>query len=360
MKKPVTLIDVAREAGVAIGTVSRVLNNAANVNPESRQNVLETITRLNYHRLRKRRGADRVRERDPERPRNIGLVLLGMDDTLVHVPVLSEVFHGVEAGVTRINGNLLFANLPNADRVPPFFKGDQIEGLIVKTSQYSQLPAPETNTLVKRILRLPMVWVWARPEHAPGDVCTFNHESAARLVAEHLAAKGHRRVAFLNPKKGKSSLEHIKKEFQFAGGKLGLDITSIESAPGQEATWPEQALSGTQDVLPLVKQWHALPAASRPTALFVPADNFTIHVNAALERLGVRVGQDVSLISCNNERSLTASMTCRLTTVDVHAQRIGAKCVEQLLWRIKNPGDNIQQTILLEPCWVEGDSVVQL
>jgi IS4 transposase len=61
--------------------------------------------------------------------------------------------------VAGLNGNLLFANLPKGDRVPPFFKNGQVSGLIVKTSQYGALPDPETNPLVKSILRLRVVWV---------------------------------------------------------------------------------------------------------------------------------------------------------------------------------------------------------
>ncbi len=359
--RPITLTDVAREAGVAVGTASRVLNNVANVNPESRRRVMEVVARLNYRRLRLRRASRSGGGRDGDSPPcNIGLVLLGMDETLVHVPVLSAVLHGVEAAVAALNGNLLFANLPKGDRVPPFFKNGNVSGLIVKTSQYGALPDPETSPLVKSILRLPVVWVWAKPEGAPGDVCNFNHEIAAQLAATHLREYGHRCVAYLNPKKGKTSLEHIKKEFQFACTKQGLQLSLIESASEWMTTWPEPALSGPEDLLPLVDQWLALPKDRRPTAFFVPADNFSIQVSAALQQRGMRIGRDVSLISLNNESSLVQAMNPTLTTIDVNAPRIGARCVEQVLWRMNHPNDPVSQTILLEPFLVPGGSVMRL
>ncbi len=356
----ITLTDVAREAGVAVGTASRVLNNAPNVNPESRRRVMEVVARLNYRRLRVRRGARAGAPRDGEAPCNIGLVLLGMDETLVHVPVLSAVLHGVEAAVTGMNGNLLFANLPKGDRVPPFFKNGQVAGLIVKTSQYGALPDPATNPLVKGILRLPVVWVWAKPEGAPGDVCSFNHETAARLAARHLFEHGHRRVAYVNPKKGKTSHEHIRKEFAFACEQLGLEATSIESASDRVTTWPEPALTGPDELLPLIDRWMALPKERRPTAFFVPADNISIQVGAALQQRGMRVGRDISLVSLNNESSLVQATNPTLATIDVNAQQIGARCVEQLLWRINHPADRVSQTILLEPFLVPGASVARL
>lgn len=356
--KPITLADVARDAGVAVGTASRVLNNFTDVSPDSRQRVLASVARLKYSPLRKRRSAGGGRDRDHDRPRNIGVVLLGMDDTLVHVPVLSEFLHGIESEVTRTNGNLLFANLPNADHVPPFFKGGQVDGLIVKTSQYRELPDVEANPLVKNMLRFPIVWVWARPDRAPGDLCSFNHESAARIVAEHLQGRGHRRVAFLNPKQGKSSLEHIKKEFQFACAKMGLDLTLFESTSERVASWPEPALTGPDEIFPLIDRWQVMSAERRPTAIFVPADNIAVHVCAAFERRGLRIGCDVSLMSCNNEKSLVSALKPSLTTVEVNAHRIGTRAVEQVLWRLRHPTDNSVQTILFEPTLVEGESVV--
>jgi len=355
----VTLTDVAREADVAVGTASRVLNNFSNVNAEAKRRVLEAVARLKYRPLRQRKSSGTTRERE-SKSCNLGLVLLGMDETLVHVPVLSEVLHGVESAVAGFNGNLFFANLPNADRVPAFLKRSEIEGLIVKTSQYSELPMPETNRLVRSILRLPIVWVWGRPEGAPGDLCSFNHRTAALLAARHLAEHGHRRVGYLNPKKGKSSNEDIKKEFRYACERQGLDLTLIESATARFTAWPEPAVTSVDDVLPLVDQWIALPAAKRPTALFVPADNYAVHVNAALQQRGLEIGRDVGLISCNNEKSIVGAIKPRLTTVDVGAARIGAKCAEQLMWRLENPGDTSVQTILFEPELLVGESVQRL
>src|SRR5262249_26098053 len=152
-------------------------------------------------RLRRRRGSSPTPDQNGSGGCNVGLVLLGMDDTLVHVPVLSQVLHGVESAVTAARGSLLFANLPNADPTPAVIKRNQVEGLIVKTSQYNRLPDPETNRLLKKMFHLPVVWLWAKPDLAPGDLCSFNHQTAAELVAGHLADRGHRRIAYMNPKK---------------------------------------------------------------------------------------------------------------------------------------------------------------
>lgn len=357
--KPVTLADVAESAGVAVGTASRVMNNFTDVSPEARQKVLDSVARLKYRPLRRRTNAANGKSAKA-RPRSIGLVLLGMTETLVHVPVLSEMLHGIESAVTEDNGNLLLANLPRADRVPAFVRNNQVEGLILKTSQYQEFPGEADNQLMKVLQRFPLVWVWAKPEGARGDLCSFNHETAARIAARFLLDRGHRRVAYLNPKKGKSSLEHLKKEFRCACSDASLELTLLESASPQVATWPEPALTGPEDLFPLVDSWCGLPARRRPTAIFVPADNIAGHLYHALEARGLMVGRDVSVMACNNEKSLVSVLKPTLTTIEVNAHEIGRKAVDQLIWRIAHPTDAHTQTILFEPTLCPGDSVADL
>lgn len=359
MNKPVTLADVAKAAGVAVGTASRVLNNFTDVTPDSRQSVLEAVARLRYQPLRKRKGST-GRGNGDQRNCRIGLVLVGMDDTLLQVPVLAEVLHGVEAAVTQINGNLLFANLPNADRVPALLQGNQVEGLIVKASQYGTFPDIAKNPLMKSILRFPLVWVWAKPGNVPGDLCSFNHEHAAQLVARHLHERGHRRVAYLNPKKGKSSLEHFKKEYQFACAQRGMEVTLFESVGRGATAWPESAFTGPEGFAVLVDQLLAVEKSVRPTAIFVPSDDYAVHFYTALEQRGLQAGRDVSVISCNNEISITRGLKPALTTVDVGAKRIGSKAVEMLLWRMRNTLDDSVQTLLFDTKLEVGESVVTL
>lgn len=362
MNSKVKLADVARSAGVAVGTASRVLNNRTDVNPEARARVLEAVAKLNYRPLRRRNQRNSLtgngnREKEV---RNIGVVFLGMAESLVNVPVLGEILQGIESGISRVQGNLLFANLPDANLVPSFLKHNQVEGLIVKTSQYGHLPSPEENPLMNHILRYPIVWVWARPDGAVGDLCSFNHQTAAMLAARHLKEKGHHRVAFFNPKMGKSSLEHMKTEFLAACQAHELDCTALEVAPRRGRAWPEPALNSAEEVLPLVAAWKKMPAETRPTACFVPADNIAVHLYGAMERNGLIPGRDLSIISCNNEKSLSKAMKPRLSTIEVHAQEIGRKAVRQLVWRIANVGYQKDQTLLFEPILRPRESVADL
>src|SRR5215212_9111884 len=75
---PPTVVDVARTAGVALGTVSRVLNTPDAVRPDIRQRVLNAIASTGYRRLRQRRAPTLTDAGRRRRRGNFGLVLIGM------------------------------------------------------------------------------------------------------------------------------------------------------------------------------------------------------------------------------------------------------------------------------------------
>ena len=74
----------------------------------------------------------------------------------------------------------------------------------------------------------------------------------------------------------------------------------------------------------------------------------------------MRAGRDVSVVSCNNEHSLLANLHPSLTTIDVHAEAIGRRAVDQLLWRIRHPEETLACQVLVEPTLVERKSVAAI
>ena len=116
-KKKATITDVAKAAGVATGTVSRVFNRHADVNEEIRQRVLNAANELGYVRLRQRKA---TRSSSNQKQGNVGIVCFGMEDTLIQIPIISRAVQGVEHRLSGMGRNLMIANIPRGDRVPPF------------------------------------------------------------------------------------------------------------------------------------------------------------------------------------------------------------------------------------------------
>jgi DNA-binding LacI/PurR family transcriptional regulator len=283
-----------------------------------------------------------------------------MEDSLAHLPVIGATLQGMEHALAVHRRNILLANIPKGDRIPPFLAEQRVEGLIVKGPNQGVLPPDAECELLAHIYRFPHVWVMGRLPNARGDHCNFDTGAAARLVAEHFHAQRHRRVAFLNPKPGQTQFERLKTEFCTAFAQYGAEPVLLESEPPGRLAWPLPATTLQEKVNGLVDRWAALPARSRPTGVFVPSDRTAVQLYAAAERRGIRIGRDLSVISCNNEQSLVNELTPALTTVDVHAEFIGRRTVDQLLWRIQHRNEPLSVQVLVEPTLVVRESVAAL
>lgn len=355
-KSQATITDVAKTAGVAVGTVSRVLNNHTDVNSGIRAKVWEAARMLNYSRIRQRaqRREEQVVELQSEA---LAAVFFGMEDTLVQLPVVSTALQGIEGAIASKGRSLMLANIPKGDRVPPFLSADQVAGLIIKGPNQGELPKREDSPLLDQIFRFPHVWLMGRPANASGDHCNFDTDLAGQLAAEHLANKGHRRIGYLNPKPGQIQFEKLKQSFFAAAQRISGECTIIEPKPRENLSWPLPAITQENTVKLLIEEWLSLPEELRPTAIFVPSDRAAVQVYSVMGQLGLRVGKDLSLISCNNERSLLMNLHPTVTTIDVHAEAIGRRAVDLLLWRIANPEESRPVQVLIEPSLVEGESV---
>lgn len=352
-----TIADVARLAGVAIGTVSRVFNNHPDVNEDIRRRVNDAVNELGYVRLRNRK---RPKESSERNLGNIGLVVFGMEDTLVQLPVVSSAVQGIERALSAKGYNLMLANIPNGDRTPPFISERRIEGLILKGPNQGLLPQETKRSLLSRVYSIPHVWLMGRLPNAAGDHCNYDTEEAGRLVAEHLHEKGHRITTFFNPKPGHNQFEKMKTAFMAHSERLGHASEPMEVPRPSKLEWPLPATTIQEKVDILVDQWVEIPKRKRPTAIFVPSDRTALQLYSSLERYNLKVGRDVSVVSCNNEKSLVANLSPGLTTLDVHAESIGRQAVDQLLWRVDNPDEKLCFQHLVEPTLVVRDSVAQL
>lgn len=358
----VTITDVAKAAGVAVGTVSRVLNNFNDVNEEVRDRVMEAVRKLNYSRLRRRKTQPSQGGRGGlEAARNIAVVCFGMEDALVQLPVVSTALQEIESTIAARGGSLMFANIPKADRVPAFLADGRIDGVIIKGPNLGKLPSESEVPLLAQLNRLPHVWLMGRLENAVGDHCNFDTDEAGRIAAQHLVSKGHKRLAFWNPKPGQNQFERLKRSFMFHGARLGATMDLLEAEPlSNTMTWPLPAATAPEKVDSLVARWLAQPASRRATAVFTPSDRSALQAYAALDMRGKRVGADLSIVSCNNEQSLIAGLHPGLTTIDVHASQIGSRAVNLLLWRIANKTEPLTMQMLLQPTLVERESVAAI
>jgi LacI family transcriptional regulator len=352
-----TVVDVARTAQVAVGTVSRVLNTPELVSPEIRQRVLEVIERINYIPLRRRKGraaADRVRRR------NIGVLFLGMEESFARLPVFSEALQGVEKAIAAANGNLLLANIPDADHVPVFIARNLVDGLIVRAPLIGDFRRYAHRSVVHAIERLPHVWLVAQPDSAMGDVVESDHDVAGRKAAEYLLSQGHRFAGYFRPHPSRKRILEPRELLTMFGRNLGLSVRYFSAPQNTSVKWPVPSIDRPAPLLPLLDEWERIPRNARPTVLAVGSDEHAVHLYSALQQRGYQVGRDVSIFSFRRETTLSASLTPALATLDIQATAIGRRAVDHLLWSIEHRSDDRATKIRIEPRLIPGPSVANI
>lgn len=359
---PPTVLDVAAAAEVSVGTVSRVLNTPDAVGAENRKRVLEAVAKIGYSPLRKRRKGGIVKDAQGGYGRRgtYGLLLLGMDDSLTHLPVITEAIHGVELAMAAAGMNLMLANVPGADRVPVFLAKSQVDGLIVKSPLLGDLRLCASPALVEAINRVPHVWLLGRPDSGEGDMCGMDLDVGARIAVDYLHARGHRRLGYLHPRLGQTRSEGLKRALAAHVQRLGLILRHFERPLIEPVKWPLAAITRPAEVMPLLERWETMPKTERPTAIIVNADSIAVQLYAAMRERGLQIGTDVSILSFNHEKPLVMGLDPSLTTLDVRAEAIGRRAVQELFWRILNPTDNIPTKVLVEPTLIEGGSVAAI
>jgi DNA-binding LacI/PurR family transcriptional regulator len=355
----VTVHEVARTADVSVGTVSRVLRGDPTVGPEFVERVKQASLKLNYRPLRRRaEGKNGSGTAEVSlMGRAIALVTLGLDRSLATLPVVAMSLHGTESAIARAGGSMLFADAPDLDRIPPVLEHERVSGVILKGPLHGEADWSASTVLLDRLRSLPCVWIFGRPVGAWGDSVGVNEFEVGRLAAEDLLSRGHRRVAFLNPKPDHLLFGRRQASFTHHMRLGGAEVMEFLGDHPEQWRLPLRALTNVESVDELVDQLMSTDPARRPTAVFTPADSIAALVYRSLAGRGLQVGRDISVISVNDERAIIDGLYPALTTISVRPEVVGRRAVDQLIQRLEGDRSEPPVEVSVEPLLVEGKSV---
>lgn len=339
-----SIVEVAKIAGLSHSTVSRVINNRPGVAAETVKSVHQAMEQLGYTPPAKRRGR-KPRERRGVTTGNVGMLLIGTDAMLARAPVSAAVFHATEQALANEGFNLLIGQVDEGGRLPPNVANGQVDGLLL----HGFAPPP---AVCEQLKKHACVWLMS-PRSTRGywgDRVGPDHELIGRLAAQHLVARGYRDVAYLNPVSEHLGFNSRRDAFVEACGDFGVSAVVIEPEGGAVASAPGQSLDKL--VFELVERLRGL--TPRPEAVFVPRDRVTVKVYKAMRQLGVEPGRDVEVISCDNEPMLEA-LDPRPATIDVNPGEIGRRAVRQLLYVMNREPEHTRSVISVEPRLIPGE-----
>ncbi|WP_433385685.1 LacI family DNA-binding transcriptional regulator [Micromonospora sp. KLBMP9576] len=267
--------EVARHAGVSLGTVSNVLNRPDMVAPATRQRVLDAITTLGYVRN------DSARQLRAGHSRTVAIVVLDVAN-----PFFTDVVRGAEQVIEDAGAMLVVCNSggngARERRHLELLEEQRVRGVLVTPVDHG--PQPDLDRLIDR--GIPVVLVDRGTGRVNRCSVAVDDVLGGRLAMDHLLDQGHHRIAYLG---GPLSIPQVADRHAGAaaaleergGGDLRVAVTTgLTVAAGRRAAG----------------ELLALPARQRPTAVFCANDLIALGVLQELTARGLRVPADVAIV----------------------------------------------------------------
>lgn len=310
--QPATIKDVAREARVAVGTVSRVLNGHKTVSPEIKERVDRAIATLSYAPNSFAQGMRSGAKR------SVGIILrdITVPALATFVKSAQNVFH--EAGYTLVLG-------ASEDR--PKREGELLESLCRRLDGLIMTSACEENTQLtelRTVFNIPIVLMDREAPPNIDSVTIAQRDGMARAVS-HLLDLGHKRIALVTgPTTVLSGRERVGGYVDAHRARGLTPDPELICSDNFTANYAYMAVSSL------------LLGTNRPTAVVAGGVAMLPGILKAVSTEGLRIPQDISVIGCGDS-DLAELMNPPITVIRWSYGAVGEASAKMILDRIQNP-----------------------
>jgi LacI family transcriptional regulator, galactose operon repressor len=302
----VSIRDVARRAGVSIATVSRAVNLIPTVNPDLARRVWKAIEEVGYL------PNTQARALVSGRSRMLGLIV--SEITNPFFPELVQEFENlaVAQGYEVLIGSTNYEPARTESLIRRMLQRN-VDGVAVMTFGIEE-------ELVRKLVEreFPLVFVDAGPDLPNIRVLKVDYSEGIRQGVQHLAALGHRSIAFISgPLRLRSAVARCD-AFLRSMNEIGLSVPR------------EHVVEGTHTMEGGISAMEALAALDQlPTAIMCSNDMTAIGVLHGLHRTTHKVPEDISVVGFDDIH-LAQFMLPPLTTVQMSCMDLAAAAVEAL------------------------------
>lgn len=312
----ITLKDIAREAGVSLGTASNVINGRDIVSEKLRRRVEDVVERLGY------RPSALARSIKRNRSMVIGLIIPKIKNSF-YIQIIDMVEKLVQAhGYTFLLGNS-DEELDVEVSYLRTFATMRVDGLLLASSGRKDPPRINKELAALKQLGIPIVFIVRFLDSEHGDSVVIDNEGGAYNATLHALDNGHRRVAILSsPIHTSASMERIK-GYRRAFLDRGLIPDHFLERIGEES--PDSGYLITQELLNLT---------DRPSLLFVATNYHLIGCLRAVHDAGLQIPSDISVI-CFDDPEWSPYLNPPLTAVRPDTEALCWTAVNFLLDRIE-------------------------
>lgn len=324
----VTIKDVAKLANVNPSTVSRVIANNPRISENTKLKVREAMEELGYHPNLIARSLVN------QNTKAIGVIMPGAAEKAFLNPFFSEVLRGISTEAHQKEYTLYLSTGGTEEdifeEVVNMVQGRRVDGIILL---YSRIDDKITAFLKGK--KFPFVLI-GKP-HQIEEMITYvdnDNIEAAKEVTQFLIGLGHKRIAFIG-----GSLDLMVTIDRLTGYKKALHAANIQT--NDEYIVHEEFLKegGKEAVTELFS------LEKPPTAIVVTDDLMSFGVLSSLAEKGIKVPDDVSVVSFNNLMLAEFSQP-PLTSVDINIFQLGYNAVELLVDIIAKPNSVSKRSIV--------------
>ena len=311
-----TITDVAKQAGVSMKTVSRVLNNEPNVAQKTREKVQAVARELHYSPSLAARGLASSKSYllallyDNPSPYYIANIQKGAIDAC-----RESGYHLVVEPINMSGDNVSLEMERVLERLP-------VDGVIV-TPPLSD--SPEISSILQR---LKIKYVPVAPSIDPGEIASVKMDDiqAAFEMTEFLIKQGHRKLGFI---RGHS--EHSATSLRYEGFAQAMKAAGLEVSKDYVTHGDFSFKSGVDGAE------HLLGQDEPPTAIFASNDDMAAGVVSVANRMNVSVPEELSVVGFD-DTPLARILWPQLTTIKQPIYEMGFQAVN-LLTRPPNADD---------------------
>ncbi|MFD2670238.1 catabolite control protein A [Marinicrinis sediminis] len=319
----VTIYDVAREAGVSMATVSRVVNNNPNVKPQTRKKVFEAIERLGYRPNAVARGLA------SKKTTTVGVVIPDISNS-----IFAEVARGIEDIANMYHYNIILCNADKKKekeiRVVNTLLEKQVDGLLFMggTVTAEHIQAFKTASV-------PVVLCATTDDQEQFPSVDIDHERAAFDAVQALLDMGHQEIAMIcgnlnDPSNGLARYQGYKGAMENAG-------LSVKEQYVRAGNYRYESGMEVME--------HFIGLSPRPTAVFAATDEMAIGAIHKIQDHGLKVPEDIAVMSVDNTR-MASMVRPQLAAVAQPMYDIGAVSMRLLTKLMKNESVENMKVIL--------------
>jgi LacI family transcriptional regulator len=306
MKRRVTIVDVAREAGVVPSTVSYVLNNTNYVASETKAAVFAAIEKLNYRPSNVARGLRRGKMM------SIGVLTKDMSS-----PFHYEIIKGIE---DFLQGSGYYSIIASSRRKEPEQDEEVIDLLIqrgVDGLVLVDIPITQQK-LIKLAVEMPLVIVNRLVEGFEKHCIMVKNYQSGYDATTYLIHLGHTRIAHLISDSTFTGSQQRLAGYRQALIDAGLPVDQNLIIPVYYRHW---GIEGAKQLFDSKLEF---------TAIFAESDMIAYHAFSELYRRHIRVPDTVSVIG-HDDYPISSFVTPALTTMHTPLNEIGAAAAESIL-----------------------------